>query len=224
MHHHIKKLSLYLGLLLLAQALFAQSGSNSSSSSSRGKQSKGRTRELFLVKDMPRTLDFDYDIGEIAVGNPAIASVVVDRPKRRMVVSPLSIGETSILVFDSRGIQRDTVQLTVTSTDLDQFTKDLKFLFRDIEGLTTRRVGQKIVLEGEVYLERDLDRIKQVLKGNGFVVNLVTLSQDTQRILARRIKNEIGISGVEVKTARDRIILKGEVASKQDKDRAEKIA
>lgn len=183
-----------------------------------------REREFFLVKDVPKALDFSYDIGEIAVGNPAIASVVVDRPKRRMVVSPLNIGETAILVFDTRGVQRDKIQLAVTSTDLDQFTKDLKFLFRDIEGLSTRQVGRKIILEGEVYLARDLQRIRDVLRGNDFVVNLVSLSQDTQRILARRIKNEIGISGVEVEVARDKIVLKGTVATDQDKDRAEKIA
>lgn len=183
-----------------------------------------REREAFLVRDVPRTVDFDYDIGEIAIGNPSIASVVVDRPKRRMVISPLTVGETALLVFDTRGVQRDKIEIIVTSTDLDQFVKDLKFLFRDIEGLSARRVGSKIVLEGEVYLRRDLDRIEEVLRGNDFVVNLVTLSQDTQRILARRIKNEINISGVEVDTARDRIILKGEVATDAEKDRAEKIA
>ncbi|MGA0164693.1 MAG: pilus assembly protein N-terminal domain-containing protein, partial [Bdellovibrionota bacterium] len=176
------------------------------------------------MRDIPRTVDFDYDIGEIAIGNPSIASVVVDRPKRRMVISPLSVGETAILVFDSRGVQRDKIDIVVTSTDLDQFVKDLRFLFRDIEGLSTRRVGGKIVLEGEVYLKKDLDRIEEVLRGNDFVVNLVSLSQDTQRILARRIKNEINISGVEVDTARDRIILKGEVATEDEKDRAEKMA
>jgi pilus assembly protein CpaC len=141
-----------------------------------------------------------------------------------MVISPLSVGETAILVFDSRGVQRDKIDIVVTSTDLDQFVKDLRFLFRDIEGLSTRRVGGKIVLEGEVYLKKDLDRIEEVLRGNDFVVNLVSLSQDTQRILARRIKNEINISGVEVDTARDRIILKGEVATEDEKDRAEKMA
>lgn len=183
-----------------------------------------RDRELFLVKDIPQAVDFDYDIGEIAVGNPAVASVVVDRPKRRMLISPLQVGDTAILVFDTRGSQRDKIQLTVTSTDFDQFTKDLKFLFRDIEGLSTRRVGNKIIIEGEVYLAKDLQRIQDVLKGNNFVVNLVTLSQDTQRILAKRIKNEIDISGVEVTTARDRIVLKGTVVTKDDKERAEKIA
>jgi pilus assembly protein CpaC len=177
-----------------------------------------------LVKDVPRTLEFDYDVGEIAVGNPSIASVVVDRPRRRMVLSPLTPGETALLVFDIRGVQRDTVQLVVTSTDLDVFVRDLGFTFRDIEGLNARRVGNRIVLEGEVYLQRDMDRIDEVLRGNDFVVNLVTLSQDTQRILARRIRDEINISGVEVDTARDRIILKGEVSTDQEKERADKIA
>jgi len=186
--------------------------------------SRRSTKELFLVKDMPQTIPFDYDIGEIAVGNPAVVAVVADRARRRVVLSPLEVGETSILVFDTAGKQRESVQITVTSTDLDQFQRDLKFLFRDIEGLQFRRVGRKVIIEGEVYLKADIDRIREVIKGNDFVVDLVTLSQDTQRILARRIKDEININGVEVTTAKDRIILKGEVATEEESQRAEKMA
>lgn len=183
-----------------------------------------RTREIFAVKDIPQTIQFEYDIGEIAIGNPSIAAVVVDRPRRRIVVTPLQIGETALLVFDSRGQQRDNVSISVTSTDLDQFVKDLKFLFRDIEGLAFRRVGRKVVVEGQVYVKADLDRIQEVLKNNNFTVNLVTLSQDTQRILARKIKDEINISGVRVDAVRDKLILRGEVVSEDLKKQAELIA
>lgn len=183
-----------------------------------------KTKEVFLVQDVPQTLMFDYEIGEIAVGQPNIVAIVADRPRRRIVLSPLAPGDTALLVFDTFGKQRDNIQITVTSTDLDQFTRDLKFLFRDIEGLQFRRVGRKVVIEGEVYLKSDLDRIREVLTGNDFVVNLVTLSQDTQRILARRIKDEISIAGVEVGTVKDRIVLKGEVATEDEQKRAERIA
>src|SRR5690606_28667053 len=30
------------------------------------------SREIFLVKDIPQTLTFDYDVGEIAIGNPQV--------------------------------------------------------------------------------------------------------------------------------------------------------
>jgi len=182
------------------------------------------SREIFAVKDIPQSINLTYDIGEVAVGNPAIVSIVADRARKRIVLSPLEVGETAVLIFDTNGKQRDNIQITVTSTDLDQFVKDLKFLFRDIEGLQFRRVGRKVVIEGEVYLQSDLDRIKEVLRGNEFVVNLVTLSQDTQRILARRIKDEIGIAGVDVQPVKDRIVLRGEVGTKEESDRAEKYA
>ncbi len=185
---------------------------------------KKPSRELFLVKDRPQSLDFDYDIGEIALGNPGVVAVVADRERRRIVMSPLEAGETALLVFDSAGRQRDNIQITVASADLDEFVKDLGFLFRDIEGLQFRRVGRKVIIEGEVYLKSDLDRIREVIRGNDFVVDLVTLSQDTQRILARRIKDEISINGVEVATTKDRIVLKGEVSSEDESKRAEKLA
>jgi pilus assembly protein CpaC len=173
---------------------------------------------------VPRTIEFDYDIGEIAIGNPSIAAPILDRPRRRMIVSPLSPGQTAILLFDSRGIQRDKIELVVTSSDLDAYVKDLKFLLRDIEGLSFKRVGSRIIIEGEVFLQADLDRIAEVTAGNTSVVNLVGLSRDTQRILTRRIKNEINISGVEVENVRDRVVLKGEVATEQEKERAGLIA
>src|SRR5436189_5672045 len=96
-------------------------------------------REYFLVKDVPQSRSFEYDIGEIAIGNPSVVSVVADRARRRIVLSPLETGETALLIFDANGKQRDNIQITVTSADLDQFVKDLKFLFRDIEGLRFRR-------------------------------------------------------------------------------------
>jgi pilus assembly protein CpaC len=185
---------------------------------------KIRNRELLLVVNVPRTIEFDYDIGEIAIGNPSIAAPILDRPRRRMIVSPLSPGQTAILLFDSRGIQRDKIELVVTSSDLDAYVKDLKFLLRDIEGLSFKRVGSRIIIEGEVFLQADLDRIAEVTAGNTSVVNLVGLSRDTQRILTRRIKNEINISGVEVENVRDRVVLKGEVATEQEKERAGLIA
>jgi Flp pilus assembly secretin CpaC len=187
-------------------------------------EAEKKSRELFLVRDVPQSLSFDYDIGEIAIGNPAVVSVVADRAKKRVVMSPLEAGETALLVFDTTGKQRDSIQITVTSADLDQFVKDLRFMFRDIEGLQFRRVGRKVIIEGEVYLKSDLDRIHEVLRGNDFVVDLVSLSQDTQRILARRIKDEIGESGVDVTTSKDRIVLKGEVLSEEASQRAEKLA
>lgn len=184
-----------------------------------------KTKEVFLVKDVPQTISFDYEIGEIAVGAPEILSVVADRPRRRVVLSPLLEGETALLVFDTFGKQRDNIQITVTSTDLDQFIRDLRFLLREIEGLTFKRVGRKVVIEGEVFLKADLDRINKLTVGNGeFIVNLVTLSQDTQRILARRVKDEINISGVEVSTVKDKLVLRGEVAKEDESQRAEKIA
>lgn len=212
---HLTKILFTIVLGLVALNLRAQESAEASSQ---------KTRELFAVKDMPQTITFTYDIGEIAVGNPGVLSVVADRVRRRVVLSPLEVGETALLVFDTAGKQRDNIQIVVTSTDFDQFVRDLKFLFRDIEGLQFRRVGRKVIVEGEVYLKADMDRIREVLKDNDFVVNLVTLSQDTQRILARRIKDEIAISGVEVGTTKDKIILRGEVSSEEDAKRAEKIA
>jgi len=219
---HLSKL-LVASFLLVSITLDAQEESPMAERSFEGSSST-KTKELFLVRDMPQTVSFDYEIGEIAVGNPEFVAVVADRPRRRIVLSPLREGETALLVFDTGGKQRDNIQIFVTSTDLDQFVKDLRFLFRDIEGLSYRRVGRKVVIEGEVYLKSDLDRIKEVVQGNEFVVNLVTLSQDTQRILARRIKDEIGIAGVEVATVKDRIVIKGEVATEDESQRAEKIA
>lgn len=216
MYPHIKFLRILTSILILAEISFSAAFAQ--------EEAPKKTREVFLVKDVPQTLTFEYEIGEIAVGNPAIVSVVADRPRRRIVLSPLETGDTALLVFDTFGKQRDNIQTTVTSTDLDQFVRDLRFLFRDIEGLQFRRVGRKVVLEGEVFLKSDLDRIREVLSGNDFVVNLVTLSQDTQRILARRVKDEININGVEVATVKDKIVLKGEVASEDEAQRAEKIA
>ena len=220
--NHRKQISV--SIIALAALLLAPQIGAQESTRLKDIDSKKPSRELFLVKDKPQSIDLDYEIGEIALGNPGVVSVIADREKKRIVLSPLETGETALLVFDTAGKQRDNIVITVSSADLDEFVKDLKFLFRDIEGLQFRRVGRKIIIEGEVYLKSDLDRIREVIRGSDFVVDLVSLSQDTQRILARRIKDEINIAGVEVSTTKDRIVLKGEVTSEDESKRAEKLA
>lgn len=180
--------------------------------------------ELVLVVGKPRPMKFRFPIGDLAVGAPQICSAVADRGQKRIILSPLSPGSTSILVFDTQGQQRINIKVTVTSQDLDAYLNELKKLFHDIEGVELRRVGQKIIVEGEVYLTSDLQRIYELTRASKDVVLLVNLSADTQKVLAKKIQREIALPGVAVSATKERIILKGEVYQKGDIEKASKIA
>lgn len=180
--------------------------------------------DLVLVVGKPKPMKFRFAIGDLAVGAPQVCSAVADRGQKRVILTPLSPGSTSILIFDTQGTQRINIRVTVTSQDLDAYQNELKKLLHDIEGIEIKRVGQKIMVEGEVYLNSDLQRIHEITRLNKDVVTLVTLSADTQKVLAKKIQREIGLPGVVVTATKGRIILRGEVYNKGDIEKAQKMA
>jgi len=94
----------------------------------------------------------------------------------------------------------------------------------DIEGITIKRVGQKVIIDGSVLLPSELTRIQKVTQNTNLIVSLVTLNPDTEKLLSKRIEKEIGMDEVTVRSVKGKILLEGEVYSQEAKQKAEKIA
>ncbi len=69
-------------------------------------------------------------------------------------------------------------------------------LLRDIEGITVEALDGKIVIDGEVLVRADFDRILRVKDGYppGLILNLVTLSKIPRAELGKRMQREINRS------------------------------
>ncbi|MEZ4704639.1 MAG: pilus assembly protein N-terminal domain-containing protein [Bdellovibrionota bacterium] len=178
----------------------------------------------YLVINNPKVRRVDYAIGNITVGDPNIVNFRADRAKRRITLFPKSPGTTTLIVFDQKNEQREVVNLTVYSTDPDKLLSDVQQLLVDIEGISIKRVGQKVVIDGEVVLPDDMGRIRKVSASTDQIINLAKTNSNTNSLVAKRIEKEIGLDEISVRSVKGQILLEGQVYSKQSYDKAEKIA
>jgi len=178
----------------------------------------------YLIVNTPKVKQFDYSIGNVTIGSQDIVNFKADRTKNRITLFPKEAGTTLLLVYDQKGIQRDAIQLNVYPTDPERLLQQVRRLLLDVEGITITRLDEKIVIDGEVILPSDKERIQKVVANSKEIVDLSRLNPDVNRILAKKIQKEIGLDEVAVRSLKGQIILEGEVYSEQAKVKAEKIA
>jgi pilus assembly protein CpaC len=211
-HRSIKSAAAFLlmaSMLLFVAPTFAQ---------------QNQPADEYLVTNNPKIKNTSYNIGNITIGDPNIVNFKADRKKNRITLFPKNPGTTSVIIFDQKGAQKEVLNLAVYSTDPERLLQDVKQLLVDVEGITIKRVGQKIIIDGSVLLGSELARIQKISANTNQIVSLVTINPDTERLLAKRISKEIGMDEVNVRTVKGKILLEGEVYSAEAKVKAEKIA
>lgn len=181
-------------------------------------------RRLDVVVGTQKVISVPYDFGDISIGNSSTANITPMRGKREILVFGLRPGVNSLILFDTRGNRRDEYEIQILSENLERSMKNIKNLLGDIEGLKFRIVADKIVIEGEVFLEDEIRRVNAVAEKNPNIIQNVTLSPLTQRILAATIEKEIARPDISVRPLRNQIMLEGTVYSETAKIRAESIA
>lgn len=179
---------------------------------------------LYLTSNVPQVRRFGFNIGNVTVGNPEIVDFKADRPNRRITLIPKMPGETMLIIFDQAGEQQAALRLIVSSRDLNEYVRQLTTLLSDVEGITIKVLDQKVVIDGELYIPEDKQRIQKVVGNAPNVLDLTSLSRDTQRIIAKKIQKEIGMDEVNVRPLKGQIILEGEVYSEAAMKKALKIA
>lgn len=185
---------------------------------------RGVEAEEFLIANQPKEIYFKYNIGNVTVGNSAIANFRANRSKKSITLLPKAAGKTILLVYDSNGKQQDAIDINVYPTDPDDLLAQIRKLLINVEGITINRMNSKIIIDGDVYLSEDKERIQRVIGDSKMIVDLTRLSPDSNRIIAKTIEKEIGLDEVTVRTLKGRYILEGAVYSEQSKDKAFNIA
>lgn len=175
-----------------------------------------------------QTLTLDYGFKEIAIGNPAVADYVVrshSPQKSELLINGKQAGVTNLIVWDAQGNKRDEYTLKVSVRDLGAYMAQLKAVIGKADGVRFRIAGEKVVIEGEALLPGDLPRIAKVVgENNPLVVNMVTLSPITLKVLAESVQKQAGSSTVQVKAVGQQLMISGVVYNKAEADRIEQMA
>lgn len=172
-------------------------------------------------------LEFDFP-PRYTVGNKALLDVKEGNVPGQIRVLPIKPGVSSLTVIDPQGKIRKKIVYSIVKTDLSQKVAAIRELLFDVEGVTVKSLDDKIVIDGELIVPRDLDRILLVQQAFPEVLNLVTLSKLSRDAIARRMQKEInedpGGVNVTVRLVNDAFFLMGKVDSDPDRTRAQNIA
>ena len=184
--------------------------------------------EVVVGIDQVKKLDF-MPSSKIQVGNESILSYVLIPEKREIVFRGLKPGTTSVMVRNERGDAKVEFKVNITATDQSRVVKELRELIGDVEGLEIGIKGNHVYIGGQLIVPGDIGKIVVVLEKYPNVMRLIELSPQTQRVIARKMEEEIQKSGNNFKEVTVRVVnglywLEGVVTSNGEKTRAEQVA
>lgn len=111
-------------------------------------------------------------------------------------------------------------RVEVRKSKLDAVVREMNSLLSDIEGINIKIINNKVVVDGQILLPRDMNRIYNVVSQFADQASsLVTLSPLAQKKIAEFISRDINNPEIEVRAVNDKFILQGVAPSREDADR-----
>lgn len=154
-----------------------------------------------------------------------IASQVYDSDNGILRITPQEQGVKTLTIHNKEGKLIFEFRIDIRKSDLDKVARELKSLIGEIEGIEIKIINNKVVVDGQILLPRDMSRIgNAVQQFKDQAVSLVSLSPLAQKKIAEIIEREINNPEVSVRAINDKFLLEGVVDSEDERERAKKIA
>ncbi|MCX7977814.1 MAG: BON domain-containing protein, partial [Bdellovibrionaceae bacterium] len=214
-----RKLLLPFLFLLSLGALAQEVEGDSASSAQLINLTLGLEQVVTLPNNIPRDIELRGDYRKVT-------SATHDKSNNTIRFVPRAQGFATLTIHDQRGRMIYEYRIDVKKSNLDKIIKEVKALIGDIDGITIKVINNRVVVDGQVLLPKDLGRIANVLAqyDQSQVSSLVTLSPLAMRKIAEFIARDINNPEIEVKALNDKIILSGWANDKEEKAKAELIA
>jgi len=177
-----------------------------------------------LIRGQSETISFKYEIGDVALSDPAVCDYLVGQERRSIYINAKDGGEATITVWDVEGRQRDEILIRVVTTTLKDILDGARETFGDLKGVDIHVRDGRIEIEGEVVDPEDFRRIEAAAESNPKMKSHIKLAPDVMERTAEAIRSAMDVPGVAARAVRDRIILEGMAYSAADKRRAVEIA
>lgn len=221
---------LLLGVLLLgALTGFAQTpdpATATSTTSVDGKEVIEKEIEVAVGIDEIQKIEFDYNT-KVSIGNESLLQLILAPQKREITFKGIKPGRTSVTIRDNVGDVRLRYIVVITATGKSNTVAELRELIGDVEGLEIGIRGGKVYVGGEIVVPSDITRVNTVLEGYPDVLRIVELSPQTQRVIARKMMDELsrnGLKDIGVRVVNRVFWLEGVVSSEAKKKLAVEIA
>lgn len=148
-------------------------------------------------------------------------------PSRKVLrFEPKKVGVATLLVQDpTSGKVLYEYRIDIKKTNLYKIAREIQSLLSDIEGISIRIINNRVIVDGQILLPKDMNRIHSVVKQYGKLASsLVTLSPLAQTKIAQFIEKAINNPEIHVRAINGKFILEGVANDKSEKDRAEILA
>lgn len=167
---------------------------------------------------LPSGVTFEGDFRKVVgAGWDAANGKIQFRPKKTGV-------GTMLIVDGSKNVIKE-IRITVTENNLSKVAREVSNLLGTIEGINVKIINSKVIVDGEVMLPRDMNRIVSVLKNyQGQTSNLVTISPLAEKKIAEYIEKDINNPEIHCRSVNGKFILEGWAGDGQEKSKAEVIA
>ncbi len=154
--------------------------------------------------------------------------ILLDRERKILDFIPLREGVKTFAMHDRKGRKFFEYRLDIQKTELTKVVREVRGLLHDIEGITVKIVNNRVVIDGQVLLAQDLNRIYGVIAqykdGGTPVSSLVEINPIAQKKIAEIIERDINNPDIEVRAVNGKFILKGIANNKDERAKAEIIA
>jgi len=182
---------------------------------------------LRLSLGQQQVLDVPVPLEQVAIGDPRVVDVKIITQGRQVLVTAIGKGTTDLITWDVEGHQTTTL-VNVILKDVRLIQREVAGMLGSMEGVTTQLVGDRVVVDGEVFTPRDMERIERVAKVYPEEVTLlVHMSPSVSRLLASeitRMLQENGYPDVHAVGIGDKVFLEGTVSRKDEVDEVLKLA
>jgi len=185
-------------------------------------------KNIEVAIGIDKIIKLDYQFNpKIVIGDDSKLGLLISPKKREITFKGRTEGKTSVTIRDDVGVIRDKYIVNITADGSSSKVKELRELIGDVEGIEVLIKGGKVVIEGEIIVPSDIGRIKRVLSAYSDVIPLIEMSPQTQRIISRKMQEEINknnMKDVTVRVVNGDYWLEGVVNSEAKKGLAESIA
>jgi hypothetical protein len=121
-----------------------------------------KTEELTLVVKEQKPFTPGYAIGNIAIGDPEVADYKVMPGRKEIMLFAKGKGETRLLIWDQKSVKRHDVKITVGVKEEMQAETDLKELLQPFPTVSVRKLGEQLVVTGQVSTDADMDAVGRI--------------------------------------------------------------
>ncbi len=160
-----------------------------------------------------------------AIGDPDVADVKALPDAQQVIVTGAKRGTTDLILWFRDGSKKSyLIEVNTKGRNIEQ---EVRAMLDGMEGVSLRRTGGNLTLEGQVFRGEDLEKIAKITKNYSNVKDNTRVNPQALEYMGHQIAERLEKAGLEQVTVRsevDTIFLEGEVSRKGDIARAENLA